>query len=152
MAKVLVVYFSNSGTTEQMARYVAEGVRIAGHEAEVRKTSEIAGAQDLAGYDAYIFGCPTYHLDMPQSFASLLDTAGKAGLQGKAGGAFSPRSHPSSSGGDGAAERVYAIMESTLGMRMTELGPFDVKADVVNGPDGARVCQEYGKGIGRMLG
>ena len=151
MAKVLVVYFSNSGTTERMAEYVAEGVRIAGHEADVRKTSEIANLHDLAGYDAYIFGCPTYHLDMPESFVSLLDAAGKAGLQGKAGGAFSTRSHPSSDGG-GAAERIFDIMESTLRMRMTELGPFDVKADVVNGPDGAGACQEYGKGVAGMLG
>jgi multimeric flavodoxin WrbA len=152
MAKVLVVYFGKSGTTEKMARYVAEGVRIAGQEAEVRKASEVASERDLAGYDAYIFGCPTYHLDMPQSFASLLDAAGKAGLQGRAGGAFSPRAHPSSSDGGGAAERVYAIMESTLGMKMTELGPFDVMADVVDGPDGARACQEYGKGVAGMLG
>ncbi len=152
MAKVLVVYLSNSGTTEQMAAYVAEGVRIAGHEADVRKTSEIADVHDLAGYDAYVFGCPTYHLDMPRSFAALLDTAGKAGLQGKAGGAFSPRSHPSSTEGDGAAERVYALMESVLGMRMTELGPFDVKEDIVNGPDGPRACQEYGKAVAAMVG
>ena len=152
MAKVLVVYFSNSGTTEKMAEYVAEGVRIAGQEVDVRKTSQIASVHDLAGYDAYIFGCPTYHLDMPESFASLLDTAGKAGLQGKAGGAFSPRAHPSSSSGGGAAERVFDIMESTLGMRMTKLGPFDVMTDVVNGPEGARACQEYGKGVVKLLG
>ena len=150
MAKVLVVYFSNSGTTEKMAEYVAEGVRIVGGEVDVHKSADIAGEHDLAGYDAYIFGCPTYHLDMPESFAALLDTAGKAGLQGKAGGAFSPRSHPSSGDG-GAAERVFGIMESTLKMRMTELGPFDVSADVVNSPDGVRACQEYGKAVAKMV-
>jgi flavodoxin len=151
MAKVLVVYFSNSGTTERMAEYVAEGVRIAGGDVDVRKTSEIAGAGDLTGYDGYIFGCPTYHLDMPASFAALLETAAKAGLEGKAGGAFSPRAHPSSGGG-GAAERVFGIMESTLKMRMTELGPFDVMADVVQGPEGLRACQEYGKALAKMAG
>jgi flavodoxin len=150
MGKVLVVYLSASGTTELMAEYVAEGVRIAGHEADVRKTAEIAGSRDLAGYDAYIFGCPTYHLDMPQSFASLLEAAAKAGLQGKAGGAFSSRAHPSSGDG-GAAERVFSVMESKLGMRMTDLGPFDVMADVVNSSDGARACQEYGKAVAKML-
>jgi len=150
MAKVLVVYFSASGTTERMAEYVAEGIRIAGYEADLRKTEEIAGPHDLAGYDAYIFGCPTYHLDMPQSFASLLDTAAKAGLDGKAGGAFSSRAHPSSEDG-GAAERVFSVMESRLGMRMTDLGPFDAMDDVVNAPDGIRACQEYGKAVAKML-
>jgi len=151
MAKVLVVYLSNSGTTERMAGYVAEGVRIAGQEAEVKKTSEIANAGDLAGYDAYIFGCPTYHLDMPASFASLLDAAAQCGLEGKAGGAFSPRAHPSSGGG-GAAERVFEIMESKLRMKMAELGPFDVMADVVEGLEGVRACQEYGKAVAEMVG
>ena len=41
MAKVLIAYMSFSGTTEQMAAYIAEGVRIAGHEAELRKAPEI---------------------------------------------------------------------------------------------------------------
>ena len=151
MAKVLIVYLSASGTTEQMAGYIAEGVRISGLAVDVRKASGITAERDLAGYDAYIFGCPTYHLDMPQAFASLLDVAGRAGLGGKAGGAFSPRSHPSSGEG-GAAERVFQIMESKLGMKMTDLGPFDVMADVIKTPDGMRACQEYGKAVAKMLG
>ncbi len=151
MGRVLIVYFSESGATEKMAEYVAEGVRIAGEEADVKTTSEIARAEDLKGYDAYVFGCPTYHLNMPESFASLLDAAAQAGLEGKAGGAFSPRAHPSSGGG-GAAERVFGVMESTLKMRMSELGPFDVMVDEIAGLDGIRACQEYGKAVARMVG
>ncbi|MGD0232730.1 MAG: flavodoxin domain-containing protein [Syntrophorhabdales bacterium] len=151
MARILVAYLSGMGTTGQMADYIAEGVRIAGHEPEVRPISEVATGHDLSGYDGYIFGCPTYHLDMPQAFESFLQSAEKAGLQGKVGGAFSPRSHPSSGGG-GGAERVFSIMESKLGMRMTDLGPFDVETRVIGGPDGIRACQEYGKSVARMLG
>jgi flavodoxin len=150
MASVLIAYLSGSGTTEKMAEYVAEGIRIAGHESDVRKVSHIRSEEDLAGYDAYVFGCPTYHLDMPQPFKSFLELSEKAGLAGKAGGAFSPRTHPSS-GGSGAAGRVFEFMESTLGMRMTELGPFDVEADVIEAPTGMQACQEYGRSIAKML-
>jgi len=158
MAKALIVYMSWSGTTEKMAGFIAEGVRIAGHEAEVRKAGEIKNEKDLSGFDGYIFGCPTDHLGMPEAFGSLLSLAGKAGLKGKVGGAFSSRSHPSSSGG-AAADSVFKVMESELKMRMTNLGPFNLEGKssynpeekTVDGQEGSRACQDYGKSIGEML-
>ena len=157
MAKVLIVYMSWSGTTEQMAAYIAEGVRIAGHEAELRKAPEIKSEKDLSGFDAYIFGCPTENLGMPQAFEGFLSLAGKARLNGKVGGAFSSRSHPSS-GGEAAAHSVFKTMES-MKMRMTNLGPFNLDGlssfnppeKTVEGPEGRRACQDYGRAIGEML-
>ncbi len=40
MAKVSIVCFSHTGTTEMMAR-CAEGVRMAGREADVKESTEI---------------------------------------------------------------------------------------------------------------
>ena len=100
MKKVLIAYLSHSGNTENMAQYVAEGVRITGQEAEVRKVSEIKTEKDLTGYDGYVFGSPTYHLGIPQNVEAVLDLAKKANLAGKVGGAFGYRAHPSSGGGD----------------------------------------------------
>ena len=158
MAKVLIVYMSWSGTTEKMAGFIAEGVRIAGHEAEVRKASEIKNERDLSGFDGYIFGCPTDHLGMPEAFRPLLSLAGKADLKGKVGGAFSSRSHPSSSG-TAAAHSVFKVMESEMKMRMTNLGAFNLdglssfnpQEKTVEGPEGRRACQDYGRSIGEMV-
>ena len=158
MAKVLIAYLSWSGTTEQMAAYIAEGVRIAGHEAEVRKSREIKSEKDLSGFDAYIFGCPTENLGMPEAFKPFLSLAGKAGLSGKVGGAFSSRAHPSSGGGV-AADGVFKVMESEMKMRMTNLGPFNLDGKssfnppekTVEGPEGRQACQDYGRAIGDML-
>ncbi len=158
MAKVLIVYLSWSGTTERMAGFVAEGVRIAGHEAEVRKATEIRNEGELRGFDGYVFGCPTENLDMPEPFKTFLSMAGKAGLEGKVGGAFSSRAHPASGGG-AAAESVFKIMESELKMRMCDLGPFNLdgktsfnpEEKTVDGPEGMRACQDYGKSVGAML-
>ena len=55
MKKVLVAYFSKTGTTETMAQYIAEGVRITGHEADLKKVSEIKNEKDLEGYDRLYF-------------------------------------------------------------------------------------------------
>jgi len=38
MKKVLVAYVSLTGKTQQMAEYIAEGIRISGHEAETKRS------------------------------------------------------------------------------------------------------------------
>jgi flavodoxin len=39
--KVLIAYYSSSGKTEKMAQYIAEGIRIAGHEAIMKKLEDL---------------------------------------------------------------------------------------------------------------
>ncbi|OPY64747.1 MAG: Flavodoxin [Syntrophorhabdaceae bacterium PtaU1.Bin034] len=151
MAKVLIAYFSSTGTTEKMAQYIAEGVRIAGHEAEARKVSEFKSESDVEGYDGYVFGCPMYHLDMPGSFKTFLSLLRKADLQGKAGGAFSSRTHPSSEQRSAAAA-ILLIMEGEFKMKITDLGPFDLESKVMDTVESMRACQDYGKSVGAMLG
>ncbi len=48
MKRVLVAYFSLTGKTEKMAEFIAEGVRFAGHQAVVKKMSDIKTAEALA--------------------------------------------------------------------------------------------------------
>ncbi len=151
MKRVLIAYYSKTGTTETMAEYIAEGVRIVGHAAELKKVSEIQREQDLAGYDAYIFGCPTYFLDMPEAFKNFLAVAEKAGLKGKAGGAFSSRAHPSSGEGIGAAKTLFDIMESRFHMQMTNLGPFDLQGGLTEKEHDMHTCQDYGRAVAEML-
>ena len=151
MKKVLIAYFSGSGTTEAMAQYIAEGVRIAGHEVELKKIGDVTGAKELAGYDALILGSPTYHLDMPQPLKTFFSIAEKAGLAGKVGGAFGSRTHPSSGGG-GAAAMIFDLMESRFKMRMTNLGPFELEGGLTGHEQDMHTCQEYGKSVAALLG
>jgi flavodoxin len=158
MGKVLIVYFSASGATEKMARHIAEGVRIEGHEADVKSVTDIRDENDLSGYDAYIFGSATYHLGVPESFETFLAIAERSGLAGKTGGAFSSRTHPSSSEA-GVASLIFDRMESVFHMAMTSLGPFDLKPEwfeggkpaLIDRPEGMRACQEYGRAIADMI-
>ena len=55
MEKVLVVYASNSGNTEAMAKFVVEGIEAAGKEAELIEASN-ANAEDLLKETAFALG------------------------------------------------------------------------------------------------
>lgn len=57
MSKAAVIYWSMSGNTESMANAVAEGLKNAGAEVELKQVSEI-GADEAAGYDLLALGCP----------------------------------------------------------------------------------------------
>ena len=82
MAKVLIAYSSRAGHTAKLAEYIAEGVRFTGNEVEVKKISEIKDPAELQGYDAYIFGSPTYHRNMTGGMQQFLFKAEQADLAG----------------------------------------------------------------------
>ena len=129
-----------------MAEYIAEGVRISGHEAEVMPIGDIKSDTAIVGYDGYVFGCPTYHRDMTNTMKTFLFLAEKAKLEGKVGGAFGSYTHS----GD-APSFVFDTMEFVFKMDMTKLGSFNLKEHVVGMDDGLRACQDYGKSIAEKL-
>ncbi len=57
MNQIAVIYWSQTGNTEQMANAVCEGIKNAGAEPVLRTVSEIS-AQDAAAYDRIALGCP----------------------------------------------------------------------------------------------
>jgi flavorubredoxin len=98
---------------------------------------------DLAGYDAYVFGSPTYHGEMLEAMKTMLFLGEKAGLQGKVGGAFGAY------GWSGEAlERIYATMENVFRMNMVK-DPLRLKSGRLGG--GMQMAQTYGREIGKKL-
>ena len=102
MTKVLVLYYSSYGHIETMAGAVAEGVRKAGAEADVKRVPElvpvevaksshfkleqaapIATIDELANYDAIIFGTPTRFGNMAGQMRNFLDQGGGLWFQNK---------------------------------------------------------------------
>ena len=112
MAKILVVYYSAYGHVETMAEAVAEGARqVAGTTVSLKRVPElvpeevarksgmkleqkapIATPQELADYDAIIFGTPTRFGNMAAQMRNFLDQTGghwmKGALIGKVGSVF----------------------------------------------------------------
>ena len=147
MKKVLIAYFSLSGNTEKMAQYIAEGVRFSGNEAVTKKVSGIKNANDLAEYDGYIFGSPTYYLDVAEPMKTFLFLGRKANLRGKLGGAFGSYTH------DGSAPAIiFDTMQHVFKMEPFQLGPFNLKEDMLGTSEGMRACQDYGRVFAEKLG
>jgi len=144
MGKVLIVYATRSEETKGVADLIAEGVRISGHEADVKRVSEIKDEESLKGYDGYAFGSPTYHGEMITSMKQLLFIAERAELEGKPGGAFG------SFGWSGeAAGRIFDTMANIYKMQMVPDGPLMLKAAWIGG--GLQGAQAYGKSLCAML-
>ncbi len=144
MGKFLIVFATRSDETKGIANLIGEGIRIAGHEANVKKINEIKNEEDLKGYDGYVFGSATYHGEMITSMKQLLFIAERAELKGKPGGAFG------AFGWSGEAPgRIFDTMANIYGMNMVAAGPLMLKASWVEG--GMKACQEYGKSIAAMI-
>jgi len=133
MAKVLVLYYSMYGHIEKMADAIAEGVRqVGGVEAVVKRVPEIipedraramgvkldqkapiATVEELANYDAIIFGTPTRFGNMTAQMRNFLDQTGKlwmdGALIGKVGSVFT-----SSGTQHGGQETTITSFHSTL--------------------------------------
>jgi len=152
MKKVLVAYFSSSGITEQMAEYIAEGVRFTGNQAVTRKIATLNSAEDLSGYDGYIFGSPTFSLDLPEAMKSFLTTLPKSSLKGKMVGAFGVYKHEVGYAPGGvAASLIFENLEKEFQMEGFELGPLQLKEDMAETREGIRNCQIYGKAFAEKL-
>jgi flavodoxin len=144
--KVLIVYYSLSGHTQSMAQYVAEGIRISGQEATLKKSSEVKEAAELEGYYGYLFASPTYYLDIGGPMKTFLFLASQADLAGKLGGSFGSYTH------DGSAPKmIFDTMQHVYKMEPFELGPFNLVEAKVATDEGMRACQAYGSTFGEAL-
>ena len=143
MAKALIVFATRTGETEKIADLIAEGIRFSGHEASVVKVTDVKKPEDLNGYDAVIFGSPTYHGEMVQGLKTLLFMAEKADLENKVGGAFG------AFGWSGEApDRIFDTMKNIFRMNMVSL-PLRLKSSNLGG--GMKMAQDYGREIADKL-
>ncbi len=146
MKKVLIAYVSRTGTTEKMANYIAEGIRMGGHEVELMKTSSIKNEKALSGFDGFVFGCPTYHKDMTSGMKQFLFLAERANLTGKIGGAFGSHTHSGES-----APMIFDTMQYVFKMDTLDLGPLNLTEGIMKTDEGTLACQQYGKAMAEKL-
>ena len=88
MSKIAVVYWSGTGNTESMAAMVAAGAKEAGAEAVLLTAAEF-GPDQMDGYDAIAFGCPSMGAEqLEESEFEPMFSACEAKLSGKKIGLF----------------------------------------------------------------
>jgi len=119
MANGLVVYYSRSGNTKQMAEIIAEAMNEAGLSTKCKNVSDVK-VDDLVSADAIVVGSPTYYGRMAAQIAQLFDdSVSKHGkLDGKVGAAFSS----SANIGGGNETTIVGIINMLLIHGMTVQG------------------------------
>lgn len=185
-ARVLVLYYSMYGHIETMAQAIAEGVeKVEGAEVTIKRVPEtmppelfanaggkaqsapVATPQELADYDAIIFGTPTRFGNMAGQMRTFLDQTGSlwasGALHGKIASVFS------STGTGGGQEHTISSTWTTLahhGMVIVPIGYgakelFDVSqvrggtpygATTIAGGDGSRQPSAEELAIARYQG
>ena len=111
MAKGLVVYYSRSGNTKQMAEIIAKSMNDAELPTQCKAVGDVK-LDDLLGADAIVIGSPTYYGHMAAQLKQMFDDAvSKHGkLDGKVGAAFSS----SVNIGGGNETTIMGIIEAML--------------------------------------
>ena len=163
MAKILIVYYSETLHTAQMARHVEQGVRyeVAGSGAPKLKAVEVeckkvedTKVEELLDADGIVLGSPTYFGTMAAEMKRFLDESIKyhAELAGKVGGAFTSCSHV----GSGGETAVLCMLKALLihGMIIQgdvafgHYGPVAIRAP---GGQAEAECMRLGRRIVRLV-
>jgi len=153
MPKVLIIYYSKTGNTEEMGKAVEKGVLSEAVEV-VRKRVEETHVDELPGYDAIIMGSPTYFGTVTAEIKKFIDESIKyyKRLKGKVGGAFS------SCGiiGGGGETTNLTILKAMMIHGMIIQGTFDgghYGPVSVGTPDGNKKaeCKELGQRVARLV-
>ena len=158
MAKVIIVYDSQTGFTQKMAQAIAEGVKsIKGVEIELIKIGVAFSIRRLDEADAIVFGSPVIYGNLTLRMQAFLNsvkdsiTSTKLNLSGKIAGAFGSYTFS----GGWVIRELSSIMEN-LGMKIS-VPALSVVDGLGRGPS-LRLdekiynnCSEMGKTIARKV-
>ena len=109
--KVLIVYYSQSGTTQKMAEIINDGLKK--HDLAVTLSAvDKVKPNDLLEFDGIIIGSPTYYGTIVYQIKKLLDESVSfhGELNGKVGGAFASSANVAG----GNETTLLSILEAML--------------------------------------
>ena len=161
---VLIAFYSRNGSTEALAKSIAEGARAEGGEVRLRRARELVGPEVMANVpgwkegadrmnqayeapaeadaewaDAIIFGTPTRFGAVSSELKAYIDSLGglwfQGKLNGKVGSAFTSTSSPHG-GNESTLISLYNPM-AHLGMIIVPLGYADPAMFKAGTPYGA---------------
>ncbi len=155
MTRILICYYSKSGTTEKMAEKIAEGVENSDRDVvlDLMKVED-ADVDDLPNYDGVILGSPTYYGLPAAPIKEYIDESIKhhGRLDDMVGGVFSSSANPAG----GNETTLIALIESLLihGMIVKGMPKGDHYGPVVIGdPDERELkqCKFYGEWMAEFI-
>jgi NAD(P)H dehydrogenase (quinone) len=153
MTNALVIYYSQSGNTKEMAEKICESLKAEDVDTALKSVAETK-PEDLLAVDGIIVGSPTYYGSMAFQIKELFDQTVKfhGKLDGKVGAAFS--SSANIAGGNETT--ILDILNAMLihGMVIQGDPQGDHYGPVAIGKPDARAtkqCQRLGKRFARLL-
>lgn len=122
VTRVLVAYYSLSGSTEELAKAVVFGAaKVPAVKVELKRVEDVTKA-DLIAAEGIILGCPTYYANIPGRMKVTIDDWSwkmKIDFTDKVGGAFA-----TGGGQTGGKEHVVvSLLLFMLNNRMIVAGP-----------------------------
>lgn len=159
MRRISMIYFSESGNTEQVAQWIRDGV-LEVPNTEVRlfnlKDTEDPDQEYVEACDAVIFGTPTYVANMCWQMKKWFDTKLHYKLGGKIGSAFSTENSPHGGGGELAIMTLINHMPvkgmliyssgSACGRPFIHIGPTVVRDQM---QERREICRMFGERIAK---
>ena len=111
MAKGIVIYYSRTGNTKEMAQIIAKAMNEADLPSECKSVGDVK-ADDVFSYDAIVIGSPTYYGQMAAPIKQLVDDLVRrhGQLDGKVGAAFTSAANI----GGGNETTIMGIIEAML--------------------------------------
>ena len=143
MPKALILWSSRTGNTTVIGNLIAEGLRMAGCETEIRDVKYVESESEVAGFDAWVLGSSTFHGEMNQPMKAFLFMAEKSELENVVGGAFGAFEWSNE-----ASDRIFNTMKYVFKMKMVA-GPLRLKS--ATRKDGIKIAHEYGKEIAALI-
>lgn len=145
MSNILVVYYSRAGSTEKLAKAVADGVREGGGAPAMKSVDEV-DINKLPEFDGIIAGSPVYFGTMAAELKKFFEESVvvRRKLFNKVGAAFATGAHRTG----GKETTMLSIIQAMLINGMVVVGdPFET-----GGHYGAAGSDEVGLKEGRALG
>ena len=154
MPDVLIVYYSRSGHTRQMAELIGQGVNeVDGVSCEVKDVADV-DVDELLDAKGIVIGSPTYYGEAAAEIRRLFDDSVKhhGKLEGKVGAAFSSAANI----GGGNETAILSIINSMLIHGMVVQG--DPAGDhygpvAINAPDerATKQCIKQGRRTAELV-
>ncbi|MBM3248898.1 MAG: flavodoxin family protein [Candidatus Omnitrophica bacterium] len=153
MAQILVIYYTQTGNTEKMAKAICEGIEKEKVQFQLKKIQDTK-PDDLLKADGILIGSPTYYGSMAFQIKELLDKSVTfhGSLDGKIGGAFAS----SANIGGGNETTILDILNAMLIHGMIIQG--DPSGDhygpvAIGSPDAraSRQCARFGQRFAKLV-
>lgn len=148
---ILIIYYSDTGTTEKMASSIAKGVEKEGVRAILKKVDDCT-LDDLNLADGLAVGCPTYYRNVSWQIKKFLDESVLAfykeghSLGGKVCGCFT------SVGAYDDGKECIRMLELAFGYALKmEMVPGIILETKDANEGNLAICYEYGRKIAKRL-